>query len=153
MGRPLFIAFKLPLAFRQSAGYSMTADSPPERARGCRSTVAESGLASILIGATVFLASPVMAILAAQIWAHADRTPSVVLLHAWLARLSIGPPILLVVFGIQQAIVGMGQASNVGCSRSLPLGGLLMNILALFSWLLAGIGLLNTTESMLRWVQ
>lgn len=131
----------------------MTAESPLESASGCRSTAAESGLASILIGATVFLASPVMAILAAQIWAYADRTPSVVLLHAWLARLSFAPPILLIVFGIQQAVAGMGQASNLGISRSLPLGGLLMNIVALCSWLLAGIGLLNTTESMLRLVQ
>lgn len=130
----------------------MNSNAPTEGTSACRSTVAESGLASMLIGATVFLASPVMAILAAQIWAHADRTPSVVLLHAWLARLSVCLPIVLVIFGIQQAFVGLRQASNLRCSRSLPLAGLLLNILAFCSWTLAGIALLNTTESILRLV-
>lgn len=110
---------------------------------------AELGLGSAMIGATVFITAPLVAILASQIWAHGDRTPSVVLLHAWLARIAVIVPILLVSFGGRLAIGGLRKASGSGCSRCLPMCGLLLNLSALFVWILAAIALLNTTESML----
>jgi hypothetical protein len=118
--------------------------SPPPR-----HAAAELGLASALIGATVFLAAPLVAILAAQIWAHADRTPAAAALHAWLARFAVAVPILLVGFGAWMGIAGLRQAWRDGRSAALPLAGLLLNVSACCGWALAGIGLLNTTESML----
>ena len=111
---------------------------------------AELGLASLVIGACVFLAAPVLAILAAQIWAHADRTPSVVLLHAWLARIAVCVPMIMVFVGGWLGVLGLRRASREGSSAGLPLAGLFLNVSAMCGWALASIGLLNTTESMLR---
>lgn len=110
---------------------------------------AEYGLASALLGATVFLASPMLAILAAQVWAHGDRSPNVILLHAWLARVAVGLPVLLVVAGLWLGVAGIRQGRRSGQSTVLPLSGVLLNAVGLCGWVLAGIGLLNTTESLL----
>lgn len=110
---------------------------------------AEYGLASALLGATVFLASPTVAILAALVWAHGDRSPNVILLHAWLARVAVCVPVLLVVAGLWLGVAGIRLANRSEESAALPIAGLLLNVVGLCGWLCASIGLLNTTESLL----
>jgi hypothetical protein len=110
----------------------------------------DCGLASAIIGATVFLASPLVAILAAQIWAHGDRASSVVELHAWLARIAVGIPYFLIVAGLWFGLSGLRHTGRERTASALPVAGLLLNVVALCGWTLAGIGLLNTTESMLE---
>jgi hypothetical protein len=116
-------------------------------------TAAQMGLASSLIGATVFLAAPAVAILAAQIWAHGDRTPGSVLLHAWLARIAVCIPILLVLTGAGLGIVGMRRAFRENGPVALPLAGIALNAAGLGGWMLAAIGLLNVTESLLSLIR
>ena len=45
----------------------------------------ELGLASLIMGAVLFLAAPITLILAVQVWAFSDHSPHTVQLHAWLA--------------------------------------------------------------------
>ncbi|VTR97481.1 unnamed protein product [Tuwongella immobilis] len=108
------------------------------------------GLASSLVGATLFLASPLIAILAPLVWAHGDHTPGVVLIHAWLARIAVGLPIVLVITGFSFGIRGWIRAKTNGMSTALPIVGVLLNIAGTLGWILASIALLTTTESMLR---
>jgi hypothetical protein len=124
----------------------------PVKRQPPRGWAAEKGLASALLGATVFLASPMIAILAAQVWAHGNRTPDVVLLHAWLARVAFGVPFFLVASGVWLGADGVRHARRTGQSCALPIAGLLLNAAGMCGWILAGIGLLNTTESML-WLE
>jgi hypothetical protein len=98
----------------------------------------------------VFLASPVVAILATQVWAFADRTPNVVLLHAWLARFAVGIPVLLATGGLWMGAAGYRDARRAGQPAPLAVAGLLLSGVGLCGWVLAGIVLLNTTESMLQ---
>lgn len=108
----------------------------------------ESGLASTLLGAAVFLASPIAAILAAQIWAHGHRNPDVVLLHAWLIRVGVGVPLVLLAGGFWLGCTGIRQSKQEGHYPALAVAGLLLNSAGLCGWVTAGFGLLNTTESM-----
>jgi hypothetical protein len=110
---------------------------------------AEFGLASVVVGAVVFLAAPMVAILAAQLWAHGDRSPPVLVLHAWLARVAVGVPVFLVLGGLWLGAAGLRRAAKSRGAAALPVAGLLLNGAALVGWTLASIGLLNTTESML----
>lgn len=109
-----------------------------------------AGLASALVGATVFLASPIIAILAVQVWAHGDRSRGVVEMHAWLARIAVGLPTLLIVAGLWYATIAGQQTKTGYLSRALPVIGVLLNISGLMAWIIAAYALLNTTESMLR---
>lgn len=111
---------------------------------------AQMGLASSLIGIAVFLAAPAVAIMAAQIWAHGDRGRGGVLLHAWLARIAVCIPIVMVFFGVYLGVAGMRQALRERSSVALPLSGLVLSASGFGGWILAAIGLLNVTESMLR---
>ena len=127
---------------------------PHERPESVESRIrcraAESGLASSLIGSTVLLLAAMIAILAAQLWAHADRSPSNVLFQAWIACLAVGIPFLLVALGGWLGIDGLRIAARVRCSLALPMAGLSLNVAALGGWLLASLALLNTTESMVN---
>jgi hypothetical protein len=40
----------------------------------------------VIFGATMLMAAPSTLVLAAQVWAHADKTPAIIELHAWFAR-------------------------------------------------------------------
>jgi hypothetical protein len=119
------------------------------RLRG-RCHAPELGLASAILGSTVLLLSPMVAVLATLLWANADRTPSVVQLHAWLTRLAVGIPILLVFLGAWLGIASQRRAMRESGSAAIPLAGLSLNITAFGAWILASIALLNTTESMLK---
>ena len=110
---------------------------------------AESGLASCLVGSTVLLLAAMIAILATLMWAHADRSPATVLLHAWIARLAVGIPFLLVALGTWCGIGALRNSIRRRLSPALPLAGLSLNIAAMGSWILSSIALLNTTESLL----
>lgn len=129
---------------------SLTEDTAPrDRSRDA----AELGLASLLIGAPVLVSAPIVTILAAQIWAHGFRAPHVVLLHAWLARIAVSIPILLVLFGGWLGAAGNRHAMRAGCCAWLPRAGVVLNLAAFGAWVLASIALLNTTESLLLLVR
>ena len=121
-------------------------DSHPIR---IRLSSAEAGLASSLIGSTVLILASIVAILATQLWAHADRSPATVLLHAWIARLAVGIPFLLIALGVWYGIDGLRNATRERRSHALSMVGLCLNVAAMGGWILASIALLNTTESML----
>jgi hypothetical protein len=149
-GTVVLVLRQVSLFASKAEGFDMDMDhDSTEQQASLPNGGAECGLASALLGATVFLASPVVAILAAQLWAHGDRTPNVILLHAWLARAAVSVPILLILTGLWFGASGIHQARRAGASAALPVAGLLLNVMALCAWVLAGIALLNTTESML----
>jgi hypothetical protein len=125
-------------------------DEPIETQIDLFASTAQLGLASSLIGIAVFIAAPLVAIMAAQIWAHGDRALPVALLHAWLARIAVCIPVVLVLLGTYLGIKGLRRAFRENGSTALPLAGLVLNGCAGAGWSLAAIGLLNVTESILR---
>ena len=111
---------------------------------------AELGLTSLVFGVVVFLASPIALVLAALVWQFADESPKVVLLHAWLARVGVCCVLAVGLSGLGFAIAGLRSARSRNHSAGMALGGLLLGSAACVLWIIAGIGLLNTTESLLR---
>lgn len=107
------------------------------------------GLASLIMAGTVLIVAPIAILLAVQIWAHADRTPGIVLIHAWLARIGC-----LIVFFVGSASLVLGL-SGLRCARRervsaiLPLAGIFLGIVATIAWVIAAIAVLNTTESLM----
>ncbi len=111
---------------------------------------AELGIASLLLGAVLFLAAPIVLILAVLVWEFACTLPDVVLLHAWLARAGVAVGSLVGIAGIAFAVTGLRAAKRQSRPAGIALAGLLMGIAATAAWTIASIGLLNTTESLLR---
>jgi hypothetical protein len=114
----------------------------------CR--VTELGIASLIMSAALFLASPRTMVLAALVWRFADTNPGVVLLHAWMARAGVLVGSLVgfasIAFGVQGIVLARRQRRF----SATALAGLLLALAASAAWLLASIGLLNTTESLLH---
>ncbi len=110
----------------------------------------ELGLASLIMGAVLFLAAPITLILAVQVWAFSDHSPHTVQLHAWLARVGVSIALLTagasIVFGAQ----GVRLAFRDGQQAGISLAALFLSLAALALWLVTAIGLLNATESLLR---
>src|SRR5262249_44716402 len=106
--------------------------------------------ASLIIGAALLVAAPIVLVLAAEIWAHADRTPHIIVLHAWLARIGVLTGLLSCVATIGMAIKGHRLASRDGQLSGLARGALLVSGVSFVAWIIASVGLLNTTESLLR---
>jgi heme/copper-type cytochrome/quinol oxidase subunit 3 len=108
------------------------------------------GLASLIMAAALLIIAPLAMILAVQIWKYADRTPGVVVLHAWLAR--IGCAVILAVGGasVWLGVAGVRHAKRERVAAILPLAGVVLGIVALLAWVIASIAVLNTTESLVR---
>jgi hypothetical protein len=85
-----------------------------------------------------------------QLWAFSDKTPNVILLHAWLARLGV---IITSIVGLMSVRLGWSTTADSrrrsGKPSGLAFGGLLLSSAAFLLWEIAGLGLLNTTESLL----
>lgn len=98
---------------------------------------------------TVLIIAPIAIHLAVQIWANADRTPRIVVIHAWLAR--IGCLIVLIVglASVGLGFLGLRCARREHIATTLPLAGLFLGIVATIAWVVAAIAVLNTTESLL----
>jgi hypothetical protein len=97
----------------------------------------------------LFLAAPTTMLLSAQVWAFANRTPGVVLLHAWLARIGVLLALLMGGLSAGFGIAGIrARPRNAGTSR-LAIAGLLVSAIAIAVWLITSVCLLNTTESLL----
>ena len=111
---------------------------------------AEWSLASRIIGAALLVAAPTVLVLAAEIWAHADRTPHIIVFHAWLARIGVLTALLACIATIGMAIKGERLASRDGQISGLARGALIVSGASFVAWVIASVGLLNTTESLLR---
>ncbi|HEY2880824.1 MAG TPA: hypothetical protein VGJ15_00270 [Pirellulales bacterium] len=114
------------------------------------SRAAEWGLAALVIGLAISLAAPVVAVLATEVWAYANRDPNIVLLHAWLARLAVAMGMLLSLFAIAWGVKGMLIVENDRPTSGLAVGGLVLSSVAMVAWIIASVELLSTTESLLR---
>lgn len=125
----------------------MKEQAPPARARPL---ARDFGLASLMISTALFVNAPLAMILAVQIWSHADRTPGVVLLHAWLARIGCPAILALSAGSVWLGCLGVQHAKREQAAAVLPLAGLLFSVVTLLLWIIASIGFLNTTESLLR---
>lgn len=112
------------------------------------SRAAEWGLASLWLGSVIFLAAPIVMVLATLVWAHADNSAQVVLLHAWLARLGVSIAIFSSFIALAFGIKGVRIARHGGENCGLAIGGVAMSVLCLAVWLIAAVVLLNTTESL-----
>lgn len=110
----------------------------------------ELGLASLLFGAVLFVTAPLSTILAAEIWSHADRTPQVVLAHAWMARTSVLVVALTAASGLWFGLRGWRRARREGHHSELCRAGVILCTSATALWVVAGAALLNTTESLVR---
>lgn len=108
------------------------------------------GLASLILGGVLFLAAPMTATVAAVVWRFADTTASVVLLHAWLARAATLIGLVVGIASLSFGLSGIWSARQQTQRATLAWAGVLLGAAATLVWLIASIGLLNTTESLLR---
>jgi hypothetical protein len=112
--------------------------------------IAEWGIVSLVVGASLFLTAPMTLQLSVLVWAFSDHAPVTVLLHAWLARIGIVIVLLTAVSGV----VFAAKAIRLRWRYRQPLGfaiaGLVLNLAASGLWVITSIALLNTTESLLR---
>ena len=129
----------------------MTADSSEEPTDFLPTSgnAAELGLASVIMGATLFLASPMTLVLAVLVWQFADQEPGVVRLHAWLARIGVSIAFLTAVASTAFAITSIRSGMRHRQPTGLGFAGLVLNLAALALWVVTAIGLLNVTESLL----
>jgi hypothetical protein len=134
-----------PRAMRAEDGFQHEPGSVPSGRHA-----AEMGLASLFLGAVLFLGAPLALILAVLVWQFADKGPGVVLLHAWLARVGVLIALLAAAASVGFGVWGVRTAVQRGQPKGLSLGGLLLSLAALGLWVVAAIGLLNTTESLLH---
>lgn len=111
---------------------------------------AELGLASLIMGAVLFLAAPMTTVLAVLVWRFASELPNAVLLHAWLARTGVTLGLFVGITSVVFGFLGLRNAKRQGQPAGLARAGLLLGLAANAAWVLASIGLLNTTESLLR---
>jgi hypothetical protein len=111
---------------------------------------AELGLTSLIFAAVLSLAVPMTLALAVLVWRFAEESPNVVLLNAWLARVGVALGGLTGVMGVGFGVAGLKSARTKDQPAGLALGGVLLGIIAFVLWTIAAIGLLNTTESLLR---
>jgi ABC-type phosphate transport system permease subunit len=102
------------------------------------------------MGTALLLAAPATMVLAVLVWRFADEGPGVVLLHAWLARAGVLIGLLVGMASIVFGVWGLRSAKRQCQHAGLALAGLLLGLAASAAWLIASIGLLNTTESLLR---
>lgn len=129
----------------------MSASFPPaSRAVSAESAAVTNGVAAFAIGGLLVVSAPLTVILATLVWAHAETSTEVVMLHAWLARGSVA---IVSLIGLQGVAAGVRALRYRDADRrrlawarfgfTLSVGGLLL-------WSMAAIALLNTTESLLR---
>jgi hypothetical protein len=110
---------------------------------------AEFGLASLIMSAVLFLASPMTLILAVQVWRFAHQARGVVHLHAWLARIGVSVALVTAIAAVVFGIRGLRSAIRGRQPRGLCVAGLFMSVAALILWAITAIGVLNATESLL----
>lgn len=111
---------------------------------------AELGMASLIMGAVLFLAAPMTMVLAVLVWRFACEPPNVVLLHAWLARAGVVIGLTVGLASIAFGAGGLRAAKHSHQPRGIAMAGLLLGLAASAAWVIASIGLLNTTESLLQ---
>ena len=114
-----------------------------------RKNATEWGIASLVFGAVLFLAAPITLLVSVDVWAQADRTPGVVLLHAWLARIAVSLVLLTGAIGVGCGIAGVRTRTHQSGTSRLAVAGLMLSVIAFTIWLITSICLLNTTESLL----
>jgi hypothetical protein len=107
-------------------------------------------IVSLAIGGLIFIVAPLTAILAAETWVHSDKSTHVVLLHAWLARVSVAIVTVVSLSSVVLAMQAKRFTTRDHCSFIWTRAALLISIAALLLWLIAAVALLNTTESLLR---
>jgi hypothetical protein len=97
----------------------------------------EQGLASLFIGAVMFITAP----LVASSGFFINNTPQKGKLFArsldWLPYVGTTLPILLGLFGAYLGVLGVRRARREAGSTSLPYAGLLLNLTGLLLWGLA----------------
>lgn len=108
----------------------------------------EWSLAIVVVSATLIVIAPLILILAVLIWAHADRGSGSVLLHAWLARAGCAIAATCSCGNVVSAMLLRRRDSSTR-NTAIDLIRIAMAVIAMLFWIIASIGLLNTTESML----
>lgn len=129
---------------------STSSDASTNAASAESATATTNGVAAFAIGGLLFVSAPLTAILATLVWAHAETSTEVVVMHAWMARGSVAVVSLIGLQGITAGIRSLRyrdadrrRLALAGLGFSLSVGGLLL-------WSMAALALLNTTESLLR---
>ncbi len=97
----------------------------------------EQGLASLFIGAVMFITAPLVAVGGFYLKSLPAKGKLFTTSLDWLPYFGTTLPILLLLFGALLGILGIRWANREGGSTSLPGAGLLLNILALVEWLIA----------------
>lgn len=108
------------------------------------------GLASLVLGAVVFLAAPITLVLVTQIYANGRSAPTDAEIRAWLARVGVAGPFLIALFGAWLGVRGVQRYRAEGSSYALPLAGLVLSAVAVLEWGVACFAVLWTVESMRR---
>lgn len=65
------------------------------------------GLASLVLGAVVFLTAPIVMVLTTQIYENGRGSSTDAEIRAWLARIGVAGPFLLAGFGAWLAVRGL----------------------------------------------
>ena len=125
-----------------------TANPLPDRAPPRHTP--ELGLASLILGAVVFLAAPVVLLLATQVFANGAGTASDAEIRAWLARIGVTGPFLISLFGAWLGVRGLQRHRVEEGSFAMPAAGLALCTTAFIEWGVTCYALLWTVESMRR---
>jgi hypothetical protein len=94
----------------------------------------EQGLASLFIGAVMFITAPMVGTIGMLILAMPARGKLLASATELLPLLGTTLPILLMLFGSFFGLVGVRRARREGGSVALPLAGLLLNLVAFVLW-------------------
>jgi hypothetical protein len=108
------------------------------------------GLASLVLGAVVFVVAPVVLVLTTQIVELGRGSPSDAEIRAWLARVGVTGPFLIALLGAWLGVRGLQRHRVEGGSYALPLAGLVLCAVALLEWGVATYAVVWTVESMRR---
>ncbi len=106
------------------------------------------GLASLVLGAVVFLTSPIVMVLASLIYQSSPGSNLVCEIRAWLARVGVAGPFLIALFGAWLGLRGWQRHKAEGSSYALPAAGLALCAFAFLEWGVACYAVLWTVESM-----
>jgi hypothetical protein len=133
----------------------MSADSPQDSNRSDEPVsrqISEWGLAALGIGSVQVLAAPITLVLSVQLWesGQGSRDGPTHRLHAWLARVGVGIVLATAVVGVGCGIKAIRSAAARKQPAGLAVAGLWICLAASALWVITSIGLLNTTESLLR---
>src|SRR5690242_11274216 len=115
-------------------------------------SAAEWGLAALLTGGVLLLAAPPTLILSVELWnsGRGGMPSGDAQINAWLARLGAVVLAAVAASGLHAGWKGVRSATALGQPAGLAVTGLALCVAGAAAALIAAVGLLRTTETLIR---